>query len=135
MAISNQQSEINNQQCRPYLSVTDVTTTLSPVIRAGLGVNQDAEQFGSVLLETDLQLGLNVVHPRERKIVRQRAMTGDVHAAADALDDELVNVEDFRKLRGSGFQAMLEFGVADHFFRLFNGGRFALDVGEDVGDF
>ena len=70
-----------------------------------------------------------------RKIVRQRAVTGDVHAAADALDDEIVNVEHFGKLRGHGFQTMFEFGVADDFFRLFDSRWLTLNVGKDVGNF
>ena len=44
---------------------------LSPVVRAGLGMNQDAEQFRRVLLEADFQFGLDVVHARQRKIIRQ----------------------------------------------------------------
>src|SRR5450755_2308425 len=87
--------KINNQQCLLHLSVTDVTTSLSPVVGAGLGVNQDAEQFGCVLLEANFQLGLDVVHPGERKVVRQSAMTRDVHAPAHALDDKLMNVKHF----------------------------------------
>ena len=82
---------------------------LSPVVGAGLGVYQDAEQFRSVLLEADFQFGLNVVHPSQGKIVGQCAMARDVHPSADALDNEVVNVDDFGKLRGHGFKAMFEF--------------------------
>ena len=98
-------------------------------------MNQHAEQFRGVLLETNFEFGLDVVHAGQRKIVRQRAMARNVDAAADALDHEIVHVENFGKLRGDGFQPMLEFGVADDFFGLFDGRGLALDVGEDVGNF
>src|ERR1700687_1065250 len=61
-------------------------------------------------------------------------MARDVHASADALDDELVNVENFGKLRGYGFQAMFQFSVAHQFVGLLDGGRFALDMSKDVGN-
>ena len=81
-------------------------------------MNQNAEKLGRVLLEADFQLGLNVVHTGEGKIIRQRAMTRKIHAAADALEDEIVNVENFGKLRGHRLQAVFKFGVADQFFGL-----------------
>src|ERR1700722_9181005 len=62
-------------------------------------------------------------------------MTRNVQAAADALDDEIVNVEYFGKLRRHRLKAVLKFGVADNFLRLFNRRRLALDVGENVGFF
>jgi hypothetical protein len=98
-------------------------------------MDQNSKQLRRVLLETDFQLGLDVVHAGERKVVRQSAMAGDEQAAADALDHELVNVENLGKLRGHSPQAMLEFRIADDFFGLLEGGRLALDVGEDVGNF
>src|ERR1700686_2152613 len=61
-------------------------------------------------------------------------MARNVHASADALDDELVNVKNFGKLRGNGFQAMFQFSVAHQFVWLFDGRRFALDVSENVGN-
>ena len=39
-----------------------ISHALSPVVGAGLGMNQDAEQFRRVLLETDFEVGLDVVH-------------------------------------------------------------------------
>ena len=62
-------------------------------------------------------------------------MTGDVHPSPDALNHEVVHIQHFGKLRGHGFQSMLELGVADDFFRLFDCGRFALDVRKNVGNF
>ena len=46
-----------------------IDVALSPVIGAGFGVNQDAEQFRRVLLEADFELGLDIVHAGEGKIV------------------------------------------------------------------
>src|ERR1700728_3276548 len=117
------------------IALAVIVVLLSPVVGAGLGVYQDAEQFRSVLLEADFQFGLNVVHPSQGKIVGQCAMARDVHPSADALDHEVVNVDDFGKLRGHGFKAMFEFRVADHRFGLLDGGRLALDVGKDIGNF
>ena len=87
------------------------------------------------MFETDFEFGLDVVHAGEREILGQSAVAGDVEPSADALDDEVVHVEDFGKLRGHHFQLMLEFGVADYFFGLFDGRGFAFDVSENVGDF
>src|ERR1700688_1502870 len=61
-------------------------------------------------------------------------MARNVHASADTLDDELVNVKNFGKLRGNGFQAMFQFSIAHQFVWLFDGRRFALDVSENVGN-
>jgi hypothetical protein len=101
----NWKSEIEN------LSVTHVTT-LSPVIGAGLGVNEYAEQFRGILLETDFQFRLDIVNARQGKIVRQRAMAGEVEAPVDAFEDEIMDVEDFRKLRGNHPQPVLKFCIA-----------------------
>src|ERR1035441_2734505 len=62
-------------------------------------------------------------------------MTGQIHSSAHALDDEFVNVEHLGKLRRHGFQAVLEFRVAEDFFWFLNSRRLALNVGEDVGNF
>src|SRR5579862_1604253 len=97
-------------------------------------MDEDTEQLGRILLEADFQFGLNVVHLGKRKIVRHGAMTRDVHAAAHALDDEVVHVEHLGKVRRYDLQPFFEFRVADNFFGRFNGGRFALDVGNDVCD-
>src|SRR5579864_1168767 len=45
-----------------------------------------------------------------------------------------MHIEDFRELRSDCFQTMLEFGIADQFFRALDGGGLALDVREDVGN-
>src|ERR1700752_2734758 len=62
-------------------------------------------------------------------------MAGNVEAAADAFEDEVVHVEDLGKLRGDRFQSMFEFGVANQFFRALNRGRLAFDMGENIRDF
>jgi hypothetical protein len=114
-------------------SVTDVTS--APIVGAGFGVNQDAKKFGGVLLEIDFEFGLDVVDAGEWKIVGKGAVAGDVEASADLLDLNVVHILDFRKARSSEFEAALEFGVADEFVAGFDGGGFAFDVGENVGDF
>ncbi len=45
-----------------------------------------------------------------------------------------MHVEDLRKLRSDGSQAMLEFRIAYEFFGLLDGGWFALNVRHDFGD-
>src|SRR5712664_1610437 len=45
---------------------TSFLHTLPAVVGTGFRVNQDAEQFGRVLLESDFEVGLNIVHSRER---------------------------------------------------------------------
>ena len=65
--MSNQQSTI------PAVDVCD-DVTLSPVISAGFGVNEDTKQLRGILLEADLEFGLDLVHARKRQTVRQRAV-------------------------------------------------------------
>ena len=62
-------------------------------------------------------------------------MAGKVEAAADAFEDEVVDVQDLGKLRGDRFQAMFEFGVAYQFFRTLDRRRLAFDMGEDLRNF
>src|SRR5215472_15780185 len=62
-------------------------------------------------------------------------MTRNIEASPHTFEDKVVHVEDLEKLCGYPLQAKLEFSIAYELFRAFNRGRFALDVGEDVGDF
>src|SRR5260370_35611010 len=97
-------------------------------------MNQNAEQLWCVLLEANFQFGLNVVDAGQRKVVGERAMTRDVHTAPDALNNEVVDIEDFGELRGHGFQSVLEFRIADDLFGLFDGGGHARDWGGEGGE-
>lgn len=57
----------------------------APVVRHRFGVDQHLEQFGSLLLEADLQGGGYVVYTRERQRIGQSAMTGHIDAVAHLL--------------------------------------------------
>jgi len=82
----------------------------------------------------NFEFGLNVVNPRERQIIGERAMAGDVKASANFLDLDVVHVDNLRKLHGERFQTALEGGVAYRLVARFDGGGFTFDVGEDVPD-
>src|ERR1700733_12546220 len=75
---------------------------LPAVIGAGFRVNQHAKEFGSGLLEADFEVGLDVVDAGEGKIVGEGAVAGDVKAAADFFDLDVVHVEDFGEFGGEG---------------------------------
>src|SRR5215471_13725200 len=62
-------------------------------------------------------------------------MAGNVQASTNALEDEIMDVEDLGKLCGDCLQAVFEFGVTHQFFRALDGGRFALDVRKNLCDF
>jgi hypothetical protein len=56
-----------------------------------------AEKFWRFLLETDFQLGGNIVYTRERKFVGHGAVTGNIKTPADPFDFDIVHVEHLRK--------------------------------------
>src|SRR5579862_2384427 len=58
-------------------------------------------------------------------------MGRDVDAATHALDENFVHVQDLWELRGNGFQPPFQFRVVQQFVAGLDGGRFALDMGED----
>jgi len=86
---------------------------LPPVVGARFRVDQDTKKFGSILLEADFEFGLDIVHPRKGKIVGESAVTGNVEASANALDDEVMHVKDLREFRGDGSQPVFALGVAN----------------------
>src|ERR1700691_3204883 len=61
-------------------------------------------------------------------------MAGKVQASAHLLDLDVVHIDNFRKLAGGRLQPTLEVGVADQLVAGFDGGWFAFDMGEDVGN-
>jgi hypothetical protein len=97
-------------------------------------MNQDAEQFRGILLEADFQVGLDVVHAGQAQGVRQGAVAGKIEAAVDALEGEIMDIQDLWKLRRNHSQAMFKFSVGDDLFGHFNGGGLALNVSQDIGD-
>src|SRR5580700_8080445 len=108
--------------------------SLSPVVSARFGMNQHPEQLGRGLLEVGFEFGLDVVDAGERQIVGHGAVAGDVEAAANFLDLNVVHIDDLGKLCGYELELPLETGVADQFVAGFDGGGLAFDVRQDVGD-
>src|SRR3984885_7228959 len=98
---------------RPVIASSDRRTpTLPAVIGAWFGVDEDAEQLGSLLLEASLQFGRDFVHAGERQFVRQGAVAGNIQVPAHPLDAHFVHIEHFRERLRDGFQALLERGIA-----------------------
>ena len=58
-------------------------------------MDQDAEQFWRVVLETDLERRLHVVHARKRHIVGQGAVAGNIEPGTNSFKLEFVDVRDF----------------------------------------
>ena len=54
---------------------------------------------------------------------------------AHPLEREFVNIQNVEKLFRDRLQAAFQLRVAEHLFRLFDGGRFAFDVREDIENF
>src|SRR5690348_16972832 len=111
---------------------------LSPIIRDGLRMDEDAEQFRGFLLEADFNFGLDVVDAGERKIVAHGAVAGDIQAAAHALEENLVHVDDFRKFGDDFLEPLFQVRILHDLVSAFNGGRFTFDMGQygvDLGHF
>src|SRR5271165_3935304 len=78
-------------------TVEKCNTTLSPIVGLRLGMNQHTEQLGNFLAEAAFQRSLDVVHARERQIVKHGAMQGKVKSPANALERQVMHVHDFGK--------------------------------------
>jgi len=98
------------------------------IIRDRLGVNEDAKQLRSGLLEADFQFGLDIMHARELHSVWQGAVAGEIEAITDAADFYVVHVDDFREAGGDGFELLFQRGVSNLFLTRLNGRGFALNV-------
>src|SRR5215469_1393579 len=61
-------------------------------------------------------------------------MTRDEETSADALEDKIVHIQNFGKLRGNRSKTMLKFCIAHQFFRSFDRRRLAFDVSKDLCD-
>src|SRR5690242_3801771 len=94
-------------------------------------MNQNPEQLGGFLLESDFQRGGNVMHARERRVVGESAMAGDVNMVSHPLDVHVVNVKDLRKFAGNGLQALLQPCILPEFSALLDGCRLTLDVSKN----
>jgi hypothetical protein len=97
-------------------------------------MDQYPEKFRRGLLEVDLEFGLDIVNTGERQIVRHGAVAGDVKAAADFLDLDVVHVDDLRKPGGDQLQLPLQTGVAHQLVAGFYGRGLAFNVSKDGGD-
>src|SRR5215475_13388765 len=98
-------------------------------------MDKHTKQLGCVLLEPDFESSLDIMHARQRQIVWQSAMTGNVQASPHPLDLNLMHIEHFGKLRRDHLEAPLQRRVADDFVPFFYGCRLALDMSQDRGDF
>ena len=74
------------------------------------------------------------MNPGEGHVVANGDVAGDVEATSNALEDELVGVDDFGRFGGDGAQASLERGILDNLLAGLDGGGLAFDVGKDRGD-
>ena len=88
----------------------DQMVDISPaVIGLGFGVDQDSEEFWSVLFEADFQSGLDVVDTGEGHVIADGDVAGDIETSANAFEDEFVRIDDFRGFggdrRGDGARA------------------------------
>src|SRR6267154_595367 len=97
-------------------------------------MDQYAKKLRRGLLEMGFQFGLDVMDPRERQIVGEGAVAGNVKASSNPCDNEIVNIENFWKLIGSRLELPLQVRIANQFIRLFNGRGFAFDMSEDFSD-
>src|SRR5579864_785416 len=106
-------------------------SVLSPVIRHRLRMDEHAKKLGRILLKADLQIRLNIVHPRQWQIVGQGAMTGNVQPSSHPLDLDLMHVEHFRKLRRNRLQPAFQRCIADNLISRLDRRRLALDMRQD----
>src|SRR5450631_4041559 len=98
-------------------------------------MDEDAEQIGGFLFEVSFQFGGNIVYTGEWHFVRKSAMAGNIEAPANAFDLNIVHVKNLGEGAGNCLQAFFQGSVAHHLVAALNGGRLALDVGEDGGNF
>src|SRR6266851_9862145 len=82
---------------------------LTPVIRHGLGMNQNPEQFRRVVFEADLERCLNVVHSGKQHIVGKRAVTGNIKPRTHLLELEFVHVHHLGKLLHNILKPLFQF--------------------------
>src|SRR5258708_540570 len=97
-------------------------------------MDQYAKKLRRGLLEMGFQFGLDVVDPRERQIVGEGAVAGNVKASSNSCDNEIVNIQNFWELIGNCIELPLQVRIANQFLRLFNGRGFAFDMSEDFSD-
>src|SRR6266567_8957069 len=98
-------------------------------------MDEDAEQFWRLLLETALERGRKVVDAGKRQFVGEGAVAGDVNTVAHVFHFDVMGVEYFRKLSSDRSQPVFELRITLNARSCFNGRRFAFDVGEDGCNF
>src|SRR6185437_7728395 len=102
------------------------------------GMNQQAADLGSVEFEGAFQCGDDGMDLSHGQIVRQGAVAAYLDAigsvAMGAGYEDLVDVENLRKGRGSAAEADFELAVTFDRCRPLNSGGLALDVGNDGRD-
>src|ERR1035441_7911992 len=76
--------------CSTHCQYTQIETALAAIVRLRLGMNQHAEQVRHLLPEPALQRGLNVVHPRQRKIVFHGAMQRQIEPSGHPLKHQVM---------------------------------------------
>src|SRR6267142_6036733 len=65
---------------------------LTPVVCHRLGMNQHAKKFSRLLLKPDFECGLHVVDPRQRHVIGERTVAGNVQSITNLLELKLMYI-------------------------------------------
>src|SRR5450755_4422849 len=95
-------------------------------------MDQHPEQVGHFLPEPALQRGLNVVHPRQWKVVLHSAVQREIEPSCHPRKHQVMSVDDLGKGSCGQLNAAFEAGGINHAVAGFDGGRLTLDVGQDA---
>src|SRR5436853_1827432 len=98
-------------------------------------MDEDAEQFWCLLLETALERGGKIVDAGKRQLVGEGAMAGDVNTVAHVFHFNVMGVEYFRKLSSDRSQPIFQLRITLNARSCFYSGGFAFDVSEDGCNF
>ena len=89
---------------------------LTAVVGGGLGVDEEAGDFGAVDFEGVFEGGDDLVDARHGEVVGEGAMTVDLDAVGSVVvgsgDEDFVNVEDFGEGLGAAAETDFELAVA-----------------------
>src|SRR5437868_1436941 len=66
---------------------------LPPIVGARFGVDENAEQFRSLLFKTDFERCGKIVHTGKRQFVSESAMAGDVHPVTNMFHFDVMDVQ------------------------------------------
>jgi hypothetical protein len=94
-------------------------------------MDEHAKQLRRFLLETNLERGGNIVHPRQRQLVRHRAMARHIQPVAHPPDLHIMEVEHLGKFVDHSLQPLFDATVAHDLVSSLDRGRLALNVRQD----